>query len=1545
VSVGDPPPQLAVQTTEPAARAARTAAGPSLGPGALINQYEIIKLLGEGGMGTVFLARDLRLGRRVAIKLLRADAPGQTERLLAEARTTARCRHDNIVVIYEVGEHAGVPYLVLEHLDGKPLGALLEDGQRLPYTRAVEIMCPIVRALACAHEAGIVHRDLKPDNVFVTDAGTIKVLDFGIAMIRDPAGKGEGEGEREGEAEGEREIDDASGAFAGTLPYMAPEQWGTGPAIDHQSDLWACGILLHQMICGRYPLPASQILQTAVIEQPMPSMAEAAPPGVPGELIRAVDRCLRKPKDERWPSAAELLGALAPFLPGRRASELPLDESPYTGLASFQERDADKFFGRSREIAELVTQIRDRPLVAVVGSSGIGKSSFVRAGVIPALKRSGEAWEALVVRPGRKPLEALVAMVHSVVASAADLAGEVEAQRELAATLHREPGHLGRVLRLRARRWDRRLLLFVDQLEELYTQVADPAEHAAFTACLAAVADDATSPLRVVLSIRADFLDRVAEDRRFSGELAKGLFFLGRPSREGLRDAIVSPAELAGYRFEAPAIVDDMLEHLEATPGALPLLQFAAARLWDARDAARRLLTQESYTALGGVAGALASHADRVVSDLGPQQAPLVRTILLRLVTPERTRAIVPLAELFGLSAEEGAVQWLIDRLVDARLLVVQTLEGSEGATVELVHESLVNRWPALRHWLDEHEGDAALVDQLRTAARQWNAKGRDPGLLWRGDALAEYQLWRRRWRHAASLTPLEAAFGAASGAAAARGRRIRRVIAAGAALVAAVFVIALWQASRAASRAQREAEGLLRDSYLEQGRLRVLDGDKLGALAPLAAAYRRGSTGPVTRFLLEEAARTTRARRLTLDGHADKLANVAYSPDGRWLATASLDGTARIWDAVTGAPRAVVQHADRVIVVAFSPDSRLLASGGSDRMIHVWDVSTGREVLALPSGGGVQRVAFSPDGSLLLAASYARVVKLWRLPDGAPAGDLDGHGAIFGATFCGDGSCIVTWDTAKLVVWDAATRAQRASFRLPEGQLLSAAAVSRTGDLIALGTYTGELVLLRGDGSEIARRAAHDEQIFDIDISPKGEALVATASNDRTARLWGPTGEPRGILAGHRANVTRARFTPAGDRVVTTSADNTARLWSASGMLLGELTGHTNIIIGAAIRPDGAALATASWDHTAMIWDLSRAQELRAVLSARREGESAAPAFARQAEPPIAAFAPDGRRIAVARTDGTFSVIDVQTEAVACSASDGAPIQQLVWTGDEQLAALREGARSVELWGARRCTVEVKLEHPAPIEAMSGQPGQRLVTTAGGAVHVWRGGQLEARFTGYPGAILHVGVDGDEIYAVTAEPAAVVLDPIEDPARRKILRGPTNAIYDVRFDRERGQVLAGGSDQFLYVWDRATGALAHKLEATGHLWGVRTSPDGSIVIGVGGISPAVWDRASGARRGQLEGHTALLQQGEFIDDRIFVSTARDHTAIVWDVTTARPLTSFPGVDGMVVSGDRRTVAFIGVTGVCIWSPRTPVPDLSALDPLLSASAARRAAE
>jgi serine/threonine protein kinase len=779
--------------------------GPGLG--SRIGQYEIIRELGSGGMGTVYLARDDRLGRRVAIKVLQTGTPELTRRFIVEARATAQCSHENIVIIYEVGELQGSPFMVLEYLQGQTLATVMKKSAPLPPSRAVELIVSVVRALDCAHQQGIVHRDLKPENILLTDSGTVKVLDFGIAkVLKDERDGGASEG---GAPAAAGAFQDAQrSGIVGTMSYMSPEQWGVGGEIDNRTDIWATGIILYTMLSGYHPyetLGDNPYASVAQLDVPLPRLRDAAPE-IPRELADVVDRCLRKRKEERLPDAAALLRALEPFMPGRFAAGQPvqIESGPYAGLRSFQEEDAGRFFGRSREIAAMVTRIQDFPLMGAVGPSGVGKSSFVRAGVVPALKASGEKWESLVVRPGRDPVLALAALLSPMVGSSTTVQDDIGAQKELAARLRTEPGYFGTALRASARRDKQKLLLFVDQFEELYTLTVDAAARRTFTACLTGAADDPTSPVRVIVSMRSDFLDRIAEDPDFMNELAKGLFFLGPPGRDGLREAIVHPAELAGYRFETPRMVDEMLGHLESTPGALPLLQFTAAQLWETRDPQRKLLTEQSYNALGGISGALVSHADRVMGKLTAEARAMARTLFVHLVTAERTRAVRDLDELREIATDRAEMDRLVNHMVESRLLVVQT-GGGGAATVEIVHESLIESWPMLRRWLDESHEDSVFLDQLRAAARQWQGKKRDTGLLWRGEAVDELARFKRRYR--GELPEVQKAFMEAVFTQQARGARLRRRLLAGAGVVTVGLLAAAGVALFVIHNAQTEAE------------------------------------------------------------------------------------------------------------------------------------------------------------------------------------------------------------------------------------------------------------------------------------------------------------------------------------------------------------------------------------------------------------------------------------------------------------------------------------------------------------------------------------------------------------------------------------------------------------------------------------------------------------------------------------------------------------------------------------------------------------------
>jgi eukaryotic-like serine/threonine-protein kinase len=768
-----------------------------------IGRFELIREIARGGMGQVFLGRDTKLGRKVAIKFLLRDDAHFVQRFLVEARATARCTHENIVTIFEVGEHERLPYMVLEYLDGKTLSEVLETKPSV--RQFCELMVPVARALERAHEHGIVHRDLKPSNIFVTDRGQVKVLDFGVARLVDRAGT---DIARATAAIETVSIEDSgatmtgASSLVGTLPYMSPEQWGTD-VVDHQSDLWAIGVMFWRALTGVHPAgtmsPEKLRMRLLDLDTPLPSIA-TRDRNLPHELVAIVDRCLRKHKAERYSSASELLADLQAFVMPR-AERLSGEVCPYLGLSAFGEEDAKYFFGRDNEIRSALAQLDAWPLLAVIGPSGVGKSSFLHAGLVPALRAQhalhpGGNWQVHVLRPGRVPLHRLASVLEEAPGQGMHLVDQ----------LAEAPGLFGVMLRDAAVRRGANMLVVVDQLEELFTLCDSDDVRKLFLAALLAAADDPTSPVRVVLSMRADFLDRLAGHKHFLAELSRGLFFLTAPDHDNLRETLERPAELAGYSFEHPAIVEDMMQ-AATSRGALPLLSFAAMRLWDARDRQRKLLTTAAYNQMGGVGGAFARHADQVASAVPAQSQLLLRTIMTRLVTPEGTRAVIDHRELLSLSRDQGEVARILDQLVRARLIHMQT-DPDQGATVEIVHEMLITEWPTLKRWLEDSNAMRAFQHELRQAAKQWQSRGKPSDLVWRG-ATAQEAL-RNVKRHVLNLSAIETEFVAAIGKLASRTRRVRVLVLAAVftaiGLVLAGGSVALIRIKLAENKAQDEA-------------------------------------------------------------------------------------------------------------------------------------------------------------------------------------------------------------------------------------------------------------------------------------------------------------------------------------------------------------------------------------------------------------------------------------------------------------------------------------------------------------------------------------------------------------------------------------------------------------------------------------------------------------------------------------------------------------------------------------------------------------------
>ncbi|WIG94091.1 bifunctional serine/threonine-protein kinase/formylglycine-generating enzyme family protein [Myxococcus sp. SDU36] len=667
--------------------------------------YRVLRSIGEGAMGQVFLAQDLALGRRVALKFLRVEllGAGSAEVLLEEARTTARFNHPHIVTVHAVGVHEGRPYLVLEHIDGESLRQRLLRERPGP-NEALRICRAIAEAVAEAHRHGVVHADLKPENVLLPRDGRVRVVDFGLA----------------------RHVGAAHGAASGTPAYMAPERWHghpPSPAID----MWALGIIAWELLEGRRPIEDARLASFAFAPRPVaPSPLLSELEG--GPLLHA---CLALDPAQR-PSAEEVARALQEVLNARLSHAT--DRVPFRGLRAFTEAEAEDFFGREVEVDAFVERMRHEPLIPLVGPSGIGKSSFLQAGVFARLRQM-DHWTVLQARPGPRPLARLATLLT------AGLRDEASPD-EVAAVLAARPGDIVRLLRRRGELRGGNVLLVFDAFEEVFT-LASREEASQVAACLAA-ALDANDPWRIVVALRDDYLGAYCSLAPLQQSL-RAVFVLARLTQTALQEAVAGPLRRVGYSVDVPTLVSRLVADVQAQPAGLPLLQFACMALWERRDVAARKLLTSVYDALGGVGGALASHAQQLLLQLPTNEVHATRALLVRLVTAEGTRRPRPQVELMEDLGEVGTR--VLEKLLANRLVVVTREPQTDEAFIELAHESLAATWPDLARWLGETREERVLVQQLEQAAQLWEQRGRPDEETWSDTALRQALQRVEAWR------------------------------------------------------------------------------------------------------------------------------------------------------------------------------------------------------------------------------------------------------------------------------------------------------------------------------------------------------------------------------------------------------------------------------------------------------------------------------------------------------------------------------------------------------------------------------------------------------------------------------------------------------------------------------------------------------------------------------------------------------------------------------------------------------------------------------
>jgi len=1199
--------------------------------------------------------------------------------------------------------------------------------------------------------------------------------------------------------------------------------------------------------------------------------------------------------------------------------------SPYRGLAAFGEQDAGLFFGREAATAQVLERMSQRlagaGLLVVSGVSGAGKSSLLRAGVLPRLRAAGLAaapgaacWPCVVFTPGRAPLDELALRVGllagtdaSAVRRGLDSSPEGFALPVRQAALARPPGPAGGSDGVAAEpdppSLPRRLLLVVDQFEELFTQCPEEGQRRAFITALHAAATAAHGPDQapaalVVLGMRADFEARCADYPQLAGAVQDRYLVTAMTGRQ-LRMAITEPAKKADSGVD-DGLVEVLLAEVRArapgTSGAgmLPLLSHALDQAW--RSRAGQALTLADYERAGGIEGAVASSAQRAYDALTPTQQAAARQVFTRLTatSPEGVDSAdrATKAELADgkTAAEAQDVEAVLEAFAAERLLTLA------AGTVEISHEALLTAWPLLRDtWLADTHADRIARTRLHATAAEWDRHSRDRSYLYTGSLLAAATGTAARIgadpaRHP-PLSQTERDFLRASSHAHRRTVRRRQgfiallmALVIGLASVAAFAFLARQDAVHNAATA-RHQHAIALSRQLAAESLNI-DGThpvtaRQLAVAAWAAFPTSQAASAITTLLAEQ------QQHGMLPADPSTVSAVAFSNDGRLLASADGDGTVRLWNPATGRRIGKTLHASArhgVYGVAFSPDGRLLASAGGDGTVRLWNPATGRQVgQTLHASGrttaryGVRAVAFSPDGTLLASAGADGTVRLWnpatRRPVGAPL-HASARRGVFGVAFSPDGTLLASAGGDGTVrLWNPATHR-------PDGKTIQT----------SVGPFGG-----------------HGAVAF----SPGG-TLLAISSGDGTVRLWNPaTGRP--VSAAHQTGsiygVFGVAFSPGGTLLASAEADGSVRLWNpATGQPDGapvQAPNYYNSVFGVAFSPGGTLLAIADGDGTVRLWNPATGRPDGAPL---QTGSGPAGGVGG------VAFSPAGTMLASAGGDGTVRLWNPATRRPV-----GAPlpapdtrygVQGVAFSPGGTMLASADGDGTVRLWNpATRRPVGAPLPVTTTFGGVNGvafSPGGKLLASAayGGTVRLWNPATRRA-----VGAPLHASAQNGGVHVVAFSRNGKLLAVgsgdgtvrLWNPATRRRIgvlqtgTGPLTGVQALAFSPDGTLLAAGCGDGTVRLWNPATGRPVATLHATtSSVYGVHAlafSPNGKLLAtGEGDGTVRAWNPATGRPVGAPlqtgAGPADALNAMAFSPDgRLLAGGSSDGTVLLWQVS------------------------------------------------------------
>ncbi len=1525
--------------------------------GRAIKGFELGERIAVGGFGAVYRALQPLVEREVAIKIILpqyADHPDFIRRFEAEAQLVARLEHPYIVPLYDYWREPSVAYLVMRLMRGGSLQAKLKDNP-LTFEATLRIMQQIGDALHSAHRAGVIHRDLKPANILLDDDNNAYLADFGFA-------KNLGKANLTQHTE--------AGAVIGSLAYISPEQIQTEP-VKPQSDIYCLGIVFYEMLTGRQPFqgptPLDFIQQH--LNQALPALNDHLPKAtMDHDQVVALDtiiaRATAKNLAERYPDVMALLAdieQLPQFLTatalhnrlspgkagqssliGRHQSDL---DNPFKGLRAFNESDTADFFGRDTLIQELLGRLSEANelarFLAVVGPSGSGKSSVVKAGLIPALRRGGlpgsDNWFIIEMVPGSHPLEELEAALLRVAVNPPDtlLAQLREDTRGLLRAVRRIlPANEGQ-------QEQTELALIIDQFEEVFTQCEDENIRVHFLDSLVTAILDPRSRLRVVITLRADFIDRPLQYVDFGELIRRRTEFVLPLTPDELKEVITKPTARVGLNQE-PGLAAAIIRDLGDQPGTLPLLQYTLTELFERRVG--NALTLGAYQSSGGVRGALASRADELYTTLDEAGQMAARQLFLRLITlgevssdglsaPDTRRRVLQ-SELASLAADgkhvekqrsrgdgekltiqnppspgrtvpsKSKIQSVIELFGRHRLLTLDRDPVTRGPTVEVAHEALIREWDRLREWLDKDREFLFWQQRLRAGLHQWEASQYDEGALLRGAPLAEAENWliqRRTNLNEAEREFIQAGLALRERRAAEREAQLRRELEA---------TQKLAETEKKRAKEQSQAASSLRKRAV------WLAGVGLVALLLAVAAGMFGVQSQQNADQAIQAQQNAEAEKQQAEAAQveSEIARTEAEHETRRARASQLATQAQIVlesDEDPSGTLALLLAREAVLTTLtkdgyFTPEADVALRQVVDRVPVLLRTFSGHT-------SHVEAAVFSPDGKIIATASSDQTIRLWDVSTGQEIRRIEGHtGAVFDVDFSPDGKTIAsvsTDSTARL--WDVMTAAEIHRFEghssdligvafSPDGKMIATAGGRRGG----IGEDSDNTIRLWNvsTGKEIRRLEGHTGYLTGLDFSPDGKTIVS-ASADTSARLWNVVNaEEIQRFEGHENGVMSAVFSPSGEHIITAGSDHTVRLWDVtSAEEIQRFEGHTDRVWSASFNPDGKMLLTAGWDLTARLWDLASGEEIHR-LSGHTSGLT------------WSGFSPDGQMIATTSEmpDNTARLWAVNPKGDT-RRLDGHRnlVRGAAFSPDGQTIATASDDKTIRLWDAATGQESAQLKgHTGRVNTVAFSPNGQILASAGfdKVIRLWSvaTGQEIKQIEGHNSTILALAFspNGQSIVTTGEDKMARLWD-VKTGREIQPFAGHTASVNTIAFNPDGQTIVTGSTDKTLRLWDVATGAKIRTFE--GHTLFVLAadfSPDGQTIVSAGVDNTVrLWNVDSGAEIGQFEGHEATVNAAVFSPEGAsIVTTSDDGSVLVWDVETRSVIRRLDGHTDKVFS-------------------------------------------